>query len=320
VHTLGARLRGAEYSEDEDEDLYGDEDAPAPTKKVHAFLSLISHNWRVAQGAKPFTYADALHTIQASPAELDAALAAQHILNLNGTLRPLAPAYLARILQLTLALLVAAGWAPGGAGAPAGELARTLEAEHGVRREVATQVMAWFGGVEGDVWSVDVDAVVREVGLGVLRTYQVRPSSCYTGRVAEIMSGQNERVEEDVYMDKWKDAVGDAFADRVALSLLPVRLFLLLPYPPLTPRRATTSYTRPRPPHSPRHERRFSTSRGRHFLATQPDASGICSRRACAGARTTLRRSWTISAWTRMNASGCCWSMPARWVARTACG
>jgi sister chromatid cohesion protein DCC1 len=183
VHTLGARLRGAEYCEDEDEDLYGDEDAPAPTKKVDAFLSLISHDWRVAQGAKPFTYADALHTIQASPAELDAALAAQHILNLNGTLRPLAPAYLARILQLALALLVAAGWTPGGAGAPAGELARTLEAEHGVRREVATQVMAWFGDVEGDVWSVDVDAVVREVGLGVLRTYQVRPSGCYTGRV-----------------------------------------------------------------------------------------------------------------------------------------
>ena len=55
------------------------------------------------------------------------------------------------------------------------ELSQTLEREHEVKREVTLQVMRWFGVVdtENESWSVDVEKVVRQVGLGVLRQHKV---------------------------------------------------------------------------------------------------------------------------------------------------
>jgi sister chromatid cohesion protein DCC1 len=49
------------------------------------------------------------------------------------------------------------------------ELSRSLEFEHEVRREVTLQVMRWFGQVDdadGRRWEMDVEKVVRQVGLG----------------------------------------------------------------------------------------------------------------------------------------------------------
>ena len=55
------------------------------------------------------------------------------------------------------------------------ELSRSLEFEHEVRREVTLQVMRWFGRVDdaGERWEMDVEKVVRQVGLGILRHYKV---------------------------------------------------------------------------------------------------------------------------------------------------
>jgi sister chromatid cohesion protein DCC1 len=54
-------------------------------------------------------------------------------------------------------------------------LSQTLEREHEVKREVTLQVMRWFGEVdaENESWNVDVEKVVRQVGLGVLRQHKV---------------------------------------------------------------------------------------------------------------------------------------------------
>jgi sister chromatid cohesion protein DCC1 len=54
-----------------------------------------------------------------------------------------------------------------------------LAGEHEVPRGVSTQVLGWFGevmreGVGGGRWKMDVQSVVREVGLGILRNYKVR--------------------------------------------------------------------------------------------------------------------------------------------------
>jgi len=56
------------------------------------------------------------------------------------------------------------------------ELSRSLEFEHEVRREVTLQVMRWFGQVDDadERWKMDVEKVVRQVGLGILRQYKVR--------------------------------------------------------------------------------------------------------------------------------------------------
>ena len=68
--------------------------------------------------------------------------------------------------------------------APVEELAAVLEDEHEIKREVTRQVMEWFGemstggggggeGRGGEVWAMDVNASVREVGAGILRAYKV---------------------------------------------------------------------------------------------------------------------------------------------------
>jgi sister chromatid cohesion protein DCC1 len=55
------------------------------------------------------------------------------------------------------------------------ELFRSLEPEHEVRREVILQVMGRFGQVDDadERRKMDVEKVVRQVGLGILRQYKV---------------------------------------------------------------------------------------------------------------------------------------------------
>jgi hypothetical protein len=53
------------------------------------------------------------------------------------------------------------------------KLFRSLESEHEVRREVTSQVMGRFGQVDDadERRKMDVEKVVRQVGLGVLRFF-----------------------------------------------------------------------------------------------------------------------------------------------------
>lgn len=87
-------------------------------------------------------------------------------------MRPIAKSYLTAILEFLLTALIANSFSH--KSAPANKLVSILEHEHEVKANVTRQVMAWFGEVNGGTWKVDVDATVREVGLGILRTYKVR--------------------------------------------------------------------------------------------------------------------------------------------------
>ena len=55
------------------------------------------------------------------------------------------------------------------------ELSRSLEFEHEVRREVTLRVMRWFGQVDDadERWEMDVEKVVGQVGLRILRQHKV---------------------------------------------------------------------------------------------------------------------------------------------------
>lgn len=55
-----------------------------------------------------------------------------------------------------------------------------LEEDHEIHRNVTKQVMQWFGQVESGYWKMDVDATVREVGIGILRSYRVCHRFFYT--------------------------------------------------------------------------------------------------------------------------------------------
>lgn len=52
-------------------------------------------------------------------------------------------------------------------------LIAALAGDHEVPRMVSTQIMSWFGELKDGRWNMDIDAVVREVGLGILRNHRV---------------------------------------------------------------------------------------------------------------------------------------------------
>ena len=107
-------------------------------------------------------------------------------------------------------------------------LSQSLEREHEVKREVTLQVMRWFGEVdaENESWNVDIDKVVRQVGLGILRQHKVG-SARISQSIWYVTLLQNDPVPEDEFMTKWNTAVGDTFASNTSLHLLTVSTTLL---------------------------------------------------------------------------------------------
>ncbi|CAA7259838.1 unnamed protein product [Cyclocybe aegerita] len=146
------------------------------------------------------TYEDALLQIQASPGELDAGLRERRILVINNELRPMTPIYLTHLLELILNLLVSLSMKH--TAAPVERLLSALADEHEVSRAVSIQVMYWFGQIKEGKWAMDVPAIVKELGLGILRNHRHEP------------------IEKDELLAKWKSQVGDTFEETVSLDLL----------------------------------------------------------------------------------------------------
>ncbi|KAI0829916.1 sister chromatid cohesion protein Dcc1 [Trametes gibbosa] len=187
LHRLTGLLRGREYDDcHEDEELMSDDDEGCISVRTS------------------LTYGDALGTIQASDTELDRGLRDRRVLILRGELRPIAPSYLTTILEALLNTLVS--YSLPHTDAPLTPLLVALEEEHEVRRDVTRQILGWFGRVDegelGSTWEMDVAAVVREVGLGILRAYKDDP------------------ITETAFLEQWRKTVGDTFEDRVSLALL----------------------------------------------------------------------------------------------------
>ncbi|KAJ7094684.1 sister chromatid cohesion protein Dcc1 [Mycena belliarum] len=177
IHKLSTLLRGREFDDVQDSEDYLPSSAPG------------------------LSYAAARAAIQASDAELARGLREQRILDIHGALRPIAPAYLATILETILNYLVSQALTRQQAVSEE-DVAATLADENEISRAVSTQVMEWFGEVSDGMWTMDVEAVVREIGLGILRQHKDEP------------------VAKDTLLDKWKDAVGDTFEAKVSLPLL----------------------------------------------------------------------------------------------------
>ncbi|TFK43457.1 sister chromatid cohesion protein Dcc1 [Crucibulum laeve] len=175
LHKLSSLLRGREY-DDTGEDVNS------------------------ASSSKRFTYEDARAEIQASDVELDCGLKDRRILNVNGELRPITPSYLNSLLELLLNLLVSLSL-PHDA-APVEDISSVLADEHEVSRAVSTQVMSWFGEIYEGKWSMDVQAAMKEVGLGILRNHKHEP------------------IEKQELLAKWKSFVGDTFESSISLDLL----------------------------------------------------------------------------------------------------
>ena len=130
---------------------------------------------------------DVKSELQASDAEFEAGLRDMHILVINGELRPIVPRYLNTVLELILNTLVSQSLSPDAA--PLVDVADALRADHEVPFDVTKQVMSWFGTFEastisGETWTMNVDAVVRQLGIGILSEHRVR--LCYSLRTPYI--------------------------------------------------------------------------------------------------------------------------------------
>ncbi|KAJ7665539.1 hypothetical protein B0H17DRAFT_1162678 [Mycena rosella] len=160
-------LRGREY-----DDIQDSEDHPP------------------SSSAPGLTYAAARATIQASDAELARGLRQQRILDIHGALRPIAPAYLTSILETILNFLVSQSMSALRA-VPEEDVAATLADENEISRALR----------EG-AWTMDVEAVVREIGLGILRQHK------------------DDSIAKETLLERWKLAVGDTFEAKVSLEII----------------------------------------------------------------------------------------------------
>ncbi|KAI0915788.1 hypothetical protein AcW1_003710 [Taiwanofungus camphoratus] len=186
LHRLEGMLRGREYDEgheeDSDEDMSSDAEGERPRKRQR------------------FSYEDARQSLQASDVELAQGLRDRRVLVMGGNLRPVAPSHLTTILELLLNYLVSLSQPHHAASVE--ELASALEDGHEIKRDVCVQVMSWFGRVSDGRWKMDTAAVVKEVGLGILRAYKDDP------------------IAQGEFLAKWKKTVGDSFESEVSLDLL----------------------------------------------------------------------------------------------------
>ncbi|KAL1694503.1 sister chromatid cohesion protein Dcc1 [Schizophyllum commune] len=180
LHQLAGLLRGKEYDGEEEDEMEDDE--------------AVSPFWVDAPGTEPLTYQSVRDSVQASDAELDRGLRERRILQLNGYLRPTSPSYLLRFLELVLNQLVAHNLKPDAA--PIETLTNALADADDVPRAVSGQVLGWFGAIAEGKWAMDARAVVREIGLGILREHRV------------------------ALLERWREAATDAFEQLCELPLL----------------------------------------------------------------------------------------------------
>ncbi|KAG2132008.1 sister chromatid cohesion protein Dcc1 [Suillus bovinus] len=179
LHKLSILLRGMEYDE-------GDEDRQVGQHAVQPCQNTAMS--RLVTKYRP------------SDAEFFRGLKERRILVLEGQLRPIAPAHLSTILELLLNYLISLSLSHQAAAVE--ELVSVLADEHEIPRAVSNQVISWFGDVHEGLWKMDADAVIRELGVGILRHHRHNP------------------ISENEFLKKWKNVVGDTFESSVKLSLL----------------------------------------------------------------------------------------------------
>ncbi|GJJ06531.1 hypothetical protein Clacol_000723 [Clathrus columnatus] len=150
------------------------------------------------------TRQDVKNEVQASDSELVQGFKEYRILEVDGYLRSLTPAYLTQILETTLNTIISQGFPLPPFSVSIHKLIRELDIEHEYPQTILRQVLPWFGSVDEDEWIMDSSSVVKEIGLGRLRFYKEDPANLNT------------------FIDEWKTAVGDSFAEAVDLKLLEV--------------------------------------------------------------------------------------------------
>ncbi|WVQ85058.1 hypothetical protein IAT38_007222 [Cryptococcus sp. DSM 104549] len=163
---------------------------------------------------KKWTREQLRSVVQASEAELEKGLRERNVVEVDGRMLLLPPPQLKELLTILLSLLAIFGSHKTGKPiAPRREIIEGLE-DHEVPSSLATAVMELFGELDDEKWTADAQAMVREVGRGLL--CKVRGET-----------GLRE------FLVKWRGEVGEMWTDDVDIKLLEGD-YLISPAPPTT--------------------------------------------------------------------------------------
>lgn len=127
---------------------------------------------RKRDAGKRYTRAQLESIVQASDAELAAALREQNVVEVDGHMLLLPPAHLAPLLSILLGIATAYGVLSKEGDVPGVsmrlEAAVDALAEHDVAEGLSRGVLSLFGQIDDAHWTCDVSAAVRELGRGLL--------------------------------------------------------------------------------------------------------------------------------------------------------
>lgn len=187
LENILGHLKGCEYYDDESDEETYESNVNDPLRRRRVTLE------------------DLRNLIQASDAELEVGLRKAKILNLNGTLRPLPPTRLMDILVQTLVTVASRGLPIPPKPIPLQELCTHMEDDFQTSPAVMEQIAGWYGSLSEsgsrEKWQADIKAIVTEVGIGLLRDDQIPK-------------------EEQEFLERWREQVGDMFATHVDIALL----------------------------------------------------------------------------------------------------
>lgn len=93
---------------------------------------------------------------------------------------------------------------PPAATSPYKPIVESLVENHSVTGQIASRVISLFGEIEGDNWNCDVKRVVGDIGKGLV----------------QLIPAKGQSV--DMFLMKWKEAVGETWEELTDLSLLEV--------------------------------------------------------------------------------------------------
>lgn len=181
--------------------------------------------------AKRYTRAQLESIIQASEDELSAAIKENNIVEVDGDMLLLPEAELGALLALVLALItVHASSSLSGSSVPVSvcAVAEALSEDHEVPSDLSRGVMGLFGTIDGDTWDADVQAMVRELGRGLLVQLEVGYHDC----ILQLLT-QQEPHPVDEFMIRWHQASTDDWSQHADITLLKGE-YLLTDPPPST--------------------------------------------------------------------------------------
>ena len=169
---------------------------------------------RPSKRRRRYTTDDLHDLVQASDGQIDDALNSSRVLTLgpDGHRRPVAPEVLPKLLTAMLESLSVNDLDPKLLNVA--DLVAAMPQEHDMSAEVAENVVGWFTSGPPGAATLDVAAVVAELGRLLLVNWRPAPG---------VARSKANEIPLEAFMERWRAAVGEGNVGLCDLKLLAVR-------------------------------------------------------------------------------------------------